>query len=63
MRVKNGLLVLKSVKYSKIYIKDFDKGLVKRFSNTYRFCYGDIKKFRLMLRKGVYAYEYINSCQ
>ena len=34
--------------------------LIKRFSNTYEFCNGDINKFIFILRKGVYPYEYIN---
>ena len=33
------------------------------FSNTYNFCSGDINKFILLLRKGVYPYEYIDSFQ
>ena len=32
-----------------------------RFSSTYKFCNGDINKFILLLRKGVYPYEYMDS--
>ena len=39
--------------------KDFNKELIKRFSSTYEFCNGDINKFILLLRKGVYPYEYM----
>ena len=35
--------------------------LSKKFPNTYRFCNGDVNKFVLLLRKGVYPYEYIDS--
>ena len=37
------------------------KDLKKRFPNTYKFCHGRINNFCLMLRKGVYPYEYKGS--
>ena len=37
------------------------KDLIKKFPNTYNFCKGDINKFRLLLRKGVYPYDYMDS--
>ena len=33
-------------------------GLIKKFPNIYQFCNGDINKFVLLWRKGVYPYEY-----
>ena len=36
-------------------------GLIKKFPNIHQFCNGDINKFVLLLRKGVYLYEYIDS--
>ena len=33
------------------------------FSNTNNFCSGDINKFILLLRKGVYSYEYMDSLE
>ena len=34
---------------------------VKIFPNTYQFCKGDLNKFVLLLRKGVYPYDYMDS--
>ena len=34
--------------------------LIKKFSNTYRFCNGDVNKFILLLRKGVCPYKYMD---
>ena len=35
-------------------------GLIKKFPNVYQFCNIDIEKFVLLLRKGVYLYEYMD---
>ena len=34
---------------------------MKKFKNTYSFCYNDFNKFILLLRKGIYPYEYMES--
>ena len=35
--------------------------LIEKFTNTYNFCKGDNNKFVLLLRKGVYPDEYMDS--
>ena len=36
-------------------------GLIKKFLRIYQFCNGDFNKFLLILRKGMYPYEYMDS--
>ena len=36
-------------------------GLTKKFSNTHQFCNEDVNKFVLLLRNGVYPYEYMDN--
>ena len=43
------------------YNRDFNNELIDRFSNTYDFCNNEINKFMLLLRKGVYPFEYMDS--
>ena len=35
--------------------------LIEKFPNAYQFCNGNLSKFVLLLRKGVYPYEYMDS--
>ena len=35
--------------------------LIEKFPGIYQFCNGDLNKFVLLLRKGVYPYEYMDS--
>ena len=44
----------------KEYEKEFNKELLERFSNTYEFCSNDLNKLLILLRKGVYPYEYMD---
>ena len=37
--------------------KKLIEGLIKKFPSIYQFCNGDLNKFILLLRKGVYPYE------
>ena len=36
-------------------------GLIEKFPSIYQFCDGDLDKFVLLLRKGFYPYEYMDS--
>ena len=36
------------------------EGLIKKFPSIHQFCNGDLNKFILLLRKGVYPYEYMD---
>ena len=57
---KNEKLLLKCFNCNIYYKKKFNKDLIKKFKNTYSFCNSDLNKFILLLRKGVYPYEYMD---
>ena len=58
--LKNNNLRYKCNECKKRQLKPIN-GLIKKFSNTYEFCNGDINKFILLLRKGVYPHEDVDS--
>ena len=60
VRVMNETLLFKCIDCEKEYEKEFNKELLERFANTYKFCNNDLDKFIMLLRKGVYPYEYID---
>ena len=60
VRAMNETLLFKCIACEKEYEKEINKELVERFANTYKFCNNDINKFIMLLRKGVYPYEYID---
>ena len=61
MITKDDQLIFMCFECKKNYEKDFNKELIKRFANIYEFCNEDINKFILLLRKGVYPFEYMDS--
>ena len=57
---KNGRLNYKCKECKKSCTKVANES-IKNFPTLYKFCNGDINKFFLLLRKGIYPYEYIDS--
>ena len=60
VRAINEKLIFKRIDCEKEYEKEFNKELLERFANTYKFCDIDLDKFIMLLRKGIYPYEYID---
>ena len=63
MTTKHEQLIFRCFRCKKKYEKNFNKELIQRFANTYKFCNGILNKFILLLRKGAYPYEYMDSWQ
>ena len=70
IKTKNEKLILECYNCKQRYRKKFNKELIKRFASTYEFYNNDttgsssserINKFGLLLRKGVYPYEYADT--
>ena len=58
---KNEKLILECYYCKQRYKKKFNKDLIKKFKSTNSFCNNDLNKLVLLLRKGVYPYEYMDS--
>ena len=58
---KDDKIVFRCFECKKNPSKDFNSELIERFKNTYQFCENDNNKFLMLLRKGIYPYEYMDS--
>ena len=58
--VNDNLIKHKCLSCNKDYSNKLDEKLKKRCKNTFKFSNNDIKKLILLLRKGVYPYEYMH---
>ena len=56
----NNRLIYKCKKCNNKSYKSINT-LKEKFPNTYQFCNGDLNKFILILRKGAYPYEYMDT--
>ena len=55
------MIQYKCLSSNKAYSNKPDEKLKKRFKNTFKFSDNDINKFILLLRKGVYPYDYMGN--
>ena len=60
MKAIDETLIFRCFNCKKNYKKEINKELTERFSSTYEFCDKDLNKFIMLLRKGVYPYEYMD---
>ena len=58
-RIKGNLIIYKCLSCNRCYSRKSDGELKEKFENTFKFSNNDINKFILLLRKGVYPYEYM----
>ena len=58
--VKDNLIKYECLSCNKDYSNKLDGKFKKRFKNTFKFFNNDVNKFILLLRKGVFLYEYMD---
>ena len=58
--VKVNLIKYECLFCNKDYSNKIDRKLRKRFKNIFKFSNDEINKFILLLRKGVFPYEYMD---
>ena len=58
--VRDKLIKYKCLSCNKDYSNKINEEFKKRFKSTFKFSNNDINKFILLLRKGVYPYEYMD---
>ena len=58
--LKNNRLIYRCKECKEEWKRQIE-GLIQKFSSIYQFCNGNLNKFVLLLRKGVYPHEYMDS--
>ena len=58
--VKDYLIIYKCLSCNRDYSSMLNEELKDKFKNTFKFSKIDIKKFTLLLRKGIYPYEHMD---
>ena len=59
--IKHKIKFIDTCRFMQSKLSDLVDNLSEKFPSVYQFCNGDLNKFVLLLRKGVYPYEYMDS--